>query len=602
MRLTLRRPVLTAIALFGCALGGLSLGGCASTKDTAGSSAADESGTQGDGVIFKGPMSTGATVTVEPFHDDLSPAGDPVTSSVSDNSGAYAFDIAHRGIVRVTAEGTVFDESQGATGTKTIKMIAWGSLDADEETVQVNILTDLTSLRVEALLGQGATIDDAIAQAEQELHEAISIGAGARPEGNGEALDPYSEGADASWLFAASSVIAQTGQDMELAGTGDLGLVLDSLRGDLAEDGAVNASLTGALSMGERHLDPDLAVWGLARLFGEAPPPGSLPDPHPALDSDQDGLPNDRDNCRYTANPDQTDSEGRGFGDDCDLRLSAISTTDAWGCGLLARDGHLTCWEVQAAPTGGAPPRPDSYPAHPNAPWGEAAVLTGAYQDVVVVESKVCVLDLGGTMSCWVEDLEAVTEALGVFSEMVINRGQICGLDVDGALICADQAGVPTYTATGPFRSAAPFGEAAICAVNESGELECFDNAGYTLDIPGTPAGPFVSVRGGPSGDAWGCAISEVGELSWFGGNSLIGGGPSTGTWEDVALGASAACATSSSGELFCWRDEELCPAYVADPPRGRMPSVSSCEACVVDDAGLGVCWPRYWDQQGEAP
>jgi hypothetical protein len=70
----------------------------------------------------------------------------------------------------------------------------------------------------------------------------------------------------------------------------------------------------------------DVAVWNYALDTGEmiwlmanGAPDGSTVDLCPAVDTDNDGVPDEEDNCPDTPNPDQADLDGDGVGDVCDV-------------------------------------------------------------------------------------------------------------------------------------------------------------------------------------------------------------------------------------------------------------------------------------------
>jgi hypothetical protein len=86
---------------------------------------------------------------------------------------------------------------------------------------------------------------------------------------------------------------------------------------------------------------------------GGAPPP---PPPPLARDTDGDGVPDSRDNCVATANPDQADWDGNSVGDACDPGISATSQGSAsgesayWGgefyCFLRCTSSGVACRTV----------------------------------------------------------------------------------------------------------------------------------------------------------------------------------------------------------------------------------------------------------------
>ena len=110
----------------------LFLTGCTgSALDSGGGSYADAD-SQSTGFIFKGPMSAGSTITVQPLDDGLSPTGDAVEVSVEDDSGAFTAALPFQGPVLVTAVGTTFDEAYGEVVEAPLTLSAYAYIDGDE--------------------------------------------------------------------------------------------------------------------------------------------------------------------------------------------------------------------------------------------------------------------------------------------------------------------------------------------------------------------------------------------------------------------------------------------------------------------------------------
>ncbi len=571
---------------------GLSLAAC-----TAGTKDALDTGFDTatvNGFIFKGPVRAGGAVTVTPLTDALEEAGAPVEVSVLSDDGEYEAELAWRGLVRVEATGTALDEARGEDGSESLTLLSYAVLSEDSAALHVNVITDLVSARVEALIAGGLAPEDAIASAEGELAAALPVGGGEGPGEGGAELDPYGERYAQSWLFAASAVLAQAGRDQEMSGTGTLGSVLADLRADLADDGAFSEDGREALVRAEEHLDPDLATLGLAYALEQAGTGRSLPDPHPALDSDQDGVRNADDNCRYVSNADQAEDLGLGFGDACDYRLASISTSDAWGCGALASDGALWCWEVAGEPTGGVPPQPDVYPSHRGAPWAEGAALSGAYDQITVGEGVFCAISATGALSCWVESSGEELALEGSYTQVALGDALICALGEDGALSCWELSGELAVSEAGPYTDVDVFGDGGLCAIDASGDLSWIEHEGEPYDLPDLPDGVIAEVDASTGGV--GCAIDTDGALSCFGAGWLEGALPERAV--EVAVGSGVACASDETGTYTCVRDESLCPAPAEDGPGALWGlTAGGCQVCGVDEAGVGHCWPRLWEQ-----
>lgn len=556
------------------------------------------SDSQVDGVVFKGPMDAGGTVTLQPVTPLGEIDGDPVETTVADDGGSYSATVPTRGLVLVEAYGTTFDEARGEDGSESIHLYGYAQLDSDARSLYVNTLTDLAHLRVKALLAEGTPPEVALPQALDELIDALHIGVGERPDEDGDNINPFEDNGSSSVLFAVSAVVAQAGLNLEEEGYGSLPEVQDGIRIAVEAGDALPEDLAKLLYDAEEQLDPDLAALSLAGRIEDAAVEGTLPNLHPALDSDHDGLPNDKDNCRYVFNDDQTDSLGLGFGDVCDERLISISTTMHWGCGVRIDSGQLVCWQVDAPPTGGSPPRPDTFPVHILFPWEDADFLGGPLKAVEVTDNAICAIDaLSGDLRCWLEDAAEEVQISGDFQEVRVGGSLACGIDSDGALTCADnENGDVLISDPGPFVDVDILGSGSVVAISAfDGSLGWVDYTGEPSAPPELPTGAFAKVSA--SGADWGCAVSATdGSLSCFGSNPLAESAP-TGSFSEIAVGDGLACAVETGGDVQCWRDAVACPAEFEPEPGWGAPSVGGCQACGLDDRSLGACGPRYWDQ-----
>jgi len=569
-----------------------------------------------DGFVFKGPMAPGSTVTFQPVDADLMPAGDPATLEVGAWDGSYAGELPLEGLVEVIAEGSAYNEAAGAwSEAEPLRLRAWAVLDG-EVSVQVNVLTDLTHDRVAAKLRSGLPLDAAQAEAEAELHAALGWSRRGEVESAGTALVPFGDTYDQSWLFALSSILAQAGRDRG-RGDGDdpaadmLGLdaVLTELREAFAADGRLPEDGLAALAAAELAMDPDLALLGLEALLEDNGLSLPLPDLHEALDSDRDRVVNGDDNCRYVANEDQaTLPDGYPYGAACDTRLSSLSHTEGWGCGVLAGTGELRCWAVRGGETGGTPPRPDVYPAADGAPWGDRPYFTGAYVEVALGFSGgvgpedttglvLCAARAGGGVDCWDgANPDELLQTDDTLTHLRASGAAVCGLDAEASAICYDRATASRWSLPGPFSAVDAREDGNVCTIRaRDGQVLCPDATGKPSS-DGMPVGKMAALAvNDADGLVYGCAIaSEDGSLSCFGDLPLS---PPAGTgFTSVAVSPTLICAAGPGVPVSCARQEERCPEAGAAPAEGAGLSAAGCVACAVDGLGLGDCWPRAWD------
>ncbi len=143
----------------------------------------------------------------------------------------------------------------------------------------------------------------------------------------------------------------------------------------------------GGLIDDARIMPTVLTAAEIQSLAGSTPPTGT--------DTDGDGIPDTLDNCVWTPNPDQADSNGNGFGDACDKETSAYwkldgSTFDSAGTHTLSLRG-AAAWETQGK-------------------FGGALKLSGngAYADIAntALSNKIPAFSAGGpqqfTIMAWV--------------------------------------------------------------------------------------------------------------------------------------------------------------------------------------------------------
>ncbi len=397
--------------------------------------------------------------------------------------------------MKIEAEGAFFDESLGGLNEVPIKLATYAQAEPGEAlNVQINLLTDLIATRLLDRLLAGEEYE-VLPELQRELHQALGIGLGDVPEGRPGETNPYSEGYEAAYLLAVSAVIARAGEDWRVRGQGDISDLLDALRADFANDGRLEPDLVDTLRRAEAALDPDLARTSLQLLIEDVGEVRPVPDPHQILDTDQDGIVNDDDNCRYVPNPDQAASGAGPWGAACDDRLAAVDTSADFGCGVRVSDGSVVCWDIHEGDFGGTAPHPGIKPDGVGNPWRDSDVLTRAYLDISVDAYQVCAVGIESGIDCWSPALGTFTLD-GQFDRVEASRNRVCGQLADGSLTCADALGGVILTDTDPVLDFALVEGDSLVVVTETGALEWWD-VGAGTDLWALPSGTFQAVASG---------------------------------------------------------------------------------------------------------
>jgi hypothetical protein len=172
----------------------------------------------------------------------------------------------------------------------------------------------LTEAREVSLLGKGASLPDAVTQAEAEFLVALNIGGpGFKPGAQGNQLNILGGDDDRSaYLLALSSVFAYAAADLSPGnGSADAKLqaLINTTQAAFMATGTVPTATTTLVQRAQQCVEPDDVTSKLTAYvdtLGVTPAP-TVPNINRALDSDLDGVPNLTDNCPLVPNPPGSD-------------------------------------------------------------------------------------------------------------------------------------------------------------------------------------------------------------------------------------------------------------------------------------------------------
>lgn len=653
--MTPRSPsrLLSALALFGLvACGGSTDTGNTATSGTGGEGDAASSEGSANGVVFKGPMVAGSTLTVTPLGPEGEPVGSEETYEVADSDGSYDITIAHQGLVKLVATGQAHSENSGETSKEAITLQALGEV-GERTSVQVNVITDALFLRLISDIQGGVPLTDARAEAEEDFHAALGWTDRPEPESHGE-IDPYLGGYESAWLLAVSTVVSQAYElyERETCEEGDEVCASEAIsnfqldvRNGFAAEGRFSPLVSEIMVEAERTANPDAAVLGMRAHMEDYGFDHPVPDIHEALDTDGDGVLNADDNCRYVGNADQELHESLPYGAACDLRASAISTGETFGCVIVAEDGRLECWDVQAKPLGGTPPHPEVFPAHAFIPWegipGEPFTAGGYVQFEIRNSARVgpdelggdeetpsegglpdhffaCARSADGATECWSPEAAPVLLP-GYLGELTVSDDRVCAAEfslpltdavtVPTGTVCFDTSGgPPALSLTTALSDLAVRADDGLCGLAADGSIACFDSTG--LPEPARFVGEYSAVAANASGavdlvcglragDGGLDCTGDADISAWTGGAELL----AATSLSELVVGRGVVCASDAGGALLCANNqagppEEACPLYEEPPAVATQLTAEGCNVCGLDEDGFGHCWPRFWSQR----
>lgn len=435
---------------------------------------------------------------------------------------------------------------------------------ATVEKAHLNLITHLTHQRVLTLVEGGATYAVAIEQAEQELFAALPIGGADELSVGGTSVHLFTSDSIASaYLLGLGSTILSAARERE-GGEGTVQEILNQIVASLADDGQVDAALVAELTLGMTYFNGDRVMHQLRTRLDTLGSSVEVPNIHLVLDSDQDGVLNENDNCRFTSNSTQLDSDGNGAGDVCDYRFSKIVVGPENSCGLRLEDGTVMCWHRRLGEP--SPYQPLAEPedlAYPLEEFEVVVAPTGSFSDITPAgDMGFCgIRSSDEKIECWGDEL---LEMIATPTDSFTSISDTCGLRSDGLVCWSDT--FPLVTLSGNFSSLSTTSRGAIvCTIDGSdNSLGCWKQALYIPDpdpVPtepypifesiAAPAGSFASISMG-YGQSCG-VLTDGSAVCWDDGSTIVRGAPAGEYHQVVQLNDTSACGAKVDSAATCW-------------------------------------------------
>ncbi|MGB0938822.1 MAG: Ig-like domain-containing protein [Colwellia sp.] len=256
------------------------------------------------GSVEKGPFVIGSTVTINILNEKGENTDATIVTKTTDDLGNFEFKVPAGSIMEISASGYYRNEITGglSDGELTLRSIFKAS-ESESQNANVNLLTHLTSNRVLELIKAGeSSFDKAIQQAEQEFTSNFKNVISSSDSANFASLSIYKdENAEASaYLLALSSMFYQhainTAKNNQTSPDAELTSALNELESDFGTDGKIdNQEILTAIQATQKLIDP-LEVQQNLFDWVTGKEEYAVPDINEFLDTDLDGIANNKDN------------------------------------------------------------------------------------------------------------------------------------------------------------------------------------------------------------------------------------------------------------------------------------------------------------------
>lgn len=245
----------------------LILTNCKKDKNTSESTVQNVSG-----YAQKGPFINGSSVIVYDLQSNLSPTGKSYNSQIKDNKGSFQLDDIpfSSNYVSLRVDGFYFNEVLGQQSASQITLYSLCDVTGDGE-LNINILTHLEKSRVEYLMKNGKSFEEAKTQAQKEVLAIFNIEK--EDIKVSEQLKISESGDDNGILLAVSAIIQGYRTESEMTE------LLSNISSDIMTDGVLNSKSLGAHLISHALVLDTIAIKNnLAKRYSDIGAAVSIPD------------------------------------------------------------------------------------------------------------------------------------------------------------------------------------------------------------------------------------------------------------------------------------------------------------------------------------
>lgn len=225
-----------------------------------------------EGFVQKGPYINGTSIIVSELNGKLVPTGRNFNTQITDNSGNFQINkvsLSSR-YVMLKADGYYFNEVSGIPSAAPLTLYALSDL-GDKSSINVNLLSYLEKARIEYLIGEGISFDEAKRQALQEILAVFNIQVDSAPLS--ETLD-ISKAGDDNAILLALSVILQGQRSVA-----ELSELLANFSTDMRQDGVLNSQSLGSKLINDvKYMDLSTVRTNIQNRYADMGIAATIPD------------------------------------------------------------------------------------------------------------------------------------------------------------------------------------------------------------------------------------------------------------------------------------------------------------------------------------